>query len=108
MKGIWIALILIGNLLIMTTEASAFCSEPLRPSGMAPSIPYCGSSGDLSGCSQSEVNDFKDRTEDYIKRLKRYVDEALEYANCYMGEAQDYSKRKAEGAVNDWNSFTGA
>lgn len=100
------ALGLLALIMLMPAGASAFCYAPSAPSepwGSAPTAPYCGSYGDLSGCSEWEINSFRDEVERWLKKMQQYANDARDYAN----DAIEYANCESERAVNEWNSFVG-
>lgn len=91
---------------LANATANAFCFEPSAPSGpwsSQPSAPYCGGYGDLSDCSQWEVDAFRAEVEEYIARMQEFADDATEYAN----DALEYANCEAQAAINEWNTFIG-
>ena len=93
-------------LLLVGSEAFAFCIEPSPPSppwGSVPSPPFCGTYGDLSNCSEWEIGNFRSEIEDYIEKMKNYADDASEFT----GEAVDFTKCQIDQAVEEWNNFIG-
>ena len=93
-------------LLFVGSPAFALCFEPSSPSapyGSAPSPPYCGSYGDLSDCSEWEIETYRAEVDDHIRKMKRYADEASQFSS----EAIDYAQCEINDVVDEWNSFAG-
>jgi len=80
---------------LMPTVSHAFCSEPSKPwsKPSKPSVPFCVNEwAKTHTCDDWEINsynsaiqDYNRQVEAYIEALRRYVDEAVEYANCEIG-----------------------
>jgi hypothetical protein len=98
---------MISALLILeAAPANAFCYAPSAPSEpwrSAPTAPYCGNYGDLSGCSEWEVENFRSEVERWLEEMQQYAYDARDYAN----DAIEYANCESERAVNEWNSFAG-
>ena len=78
-------------------QLHAFCSEPsayLIYTPSKPSVPWCvNESNNTHTCSEWEIDSYynaleiyRDDSQEFIEDLNRYVDEAVEYAQCRVGE----------------------
>lgn len=81
-------------LAVSSLPAFAYCSEPSAPYGKPtrPDTPYCVNTfTNTHTCDDweidrynSEIRSFKSDYETYVRRLRDYVDEAVEYAECQV------------------------
>ncbi len=97
---------LAGLLVLHAAPAEAFCyapSPPDEPWGSAPTAPYCGSYGDLSGCSEWEVDGYRDDVERWLEEMRQYASDAEDFAN----DAIEYANCESRRVVDEWNSFVG-
>lgn len=81
-----------------TGPAMAYCSQPSAPYSRpsAPTVPYCVNTWDNSHtCDDWQIDSYnqslrmyRSEVEDYVRALQRYVDEAVEYAQCEIRELE--------------------
>ena len=77
----------------------AFCIEPsvsFLDTPIKPSVPYCVNEWDNTHtCDEWELSNYYNdiesyniEVEDFIDQLNNYIDEAVDYAKCRMGELE--------------------
>lgn len=90
---------LMTTLLFITHSVYATCSTPTAPDAPSakPKLPSCMlnyKSTDTHDCSSSEVENYIDLINDYMKKLNAYAADAITYANS----VQQFAKCSAEEA----------
>ena len=90
--------ILLAFLMMLSTQAGAYCSEPsvYMSTPNKPSVPFCVNEWDNTHtCSEWEIQSYYDDLENYrsesqqfINELNTYTSEAVEYAQCRANELE--------------------
>ena len=89
--------------LILATEAFAYCFEPNAPSPPGswkkPNKPFCLTDYEITGrntCDQweldsyiSDVNEYIDDLRDYARDAQKFANDAVNYAQCEANETTD-------------------
>ena len=108
-----IALYLVG--LGTSGHSYAFCSEPAMGSvsvfgvssfSSPPSPPFCLSGYRYSGkhsCDEWELSSYRSAVEDYVEGYKRYQAEALNVAQRFLDDANEYSRCRINEAIDGYN-----
>ncbi len=86
-------------LFLSVNQLMAWCSEPSLSylyTPTKPSVPWCVNEwNNTHTCDEweidsyySDIEAYNNDVEDFIYQLNNYVDEAVEYARCRMGELE--------------------
>ena len=80
--------------LVSISVAQAYCAEPQRPFTNV-TKPFCaGIGGDMSDCSNWDIQNYRQEVERHIQAMENYAEEAVRFAECEIDEA-----------IREWNEF---
>jgi hypothetical protein len=86
-------------LLLTVVQSAAYCSEPSAPYSkpIKPTVPYCVDRyAKTHTCDSWEIDSYNSAISSfnydydrYVRALKTYLDEAVEYAQCELKKLED-------------------